>query len=158
MGKKEFKKKYMHPTRRKLAEMVHTGKYDSDTQVGWTPEKVERKTGDIWEDENHQYERKEGYTIKTSKNTEALQAIRDYLEKKSQCKNKDCKTIEKSKADITLLAKTGYCTDCLNVMESEIREAGIWKEYSEYKIWGNMIAEGTIRLDQKKQAHSDMKQ
>ena len=29
----DFKKKYMHPTRRKLADMVLTGEYDSNTQV-----------------------------------------------------------------------------------------------------------------------------
>jgi len=134
MGQKEFKKKFMHPTPRKLAEMVHTGEYETDTKVGWTPKVIDHEIGDVWEDENHKYERKEGYTIKTSKNAEALQAIRDYLEDKAKCKNKDCKQIKKSKADITLIAKTGYCTDCLNVMETEIKAAGIWKEYSEYKI------------------------
>ena len=41
MGK-EFNKKYMHPTRRKLVDMVQTGKYDKNTQllVGLIKEKL----------------------------------------------------------------------------------------------------------------------
>ena len=39
MGK-EFKRKYMHPTRRKLVDMVKTGEYDKNTTIGYT--KVKR--------------------------------------------------------------------------------------------------------------------
>ena len=35
MGK-EFKRKFMHPTRRKLVDMVNTGEYAKNTQVGWS--------------------------------------------------------------------------------------------------------------------------
>ena len=93
MGK-EFKKKYMHPTRRKLVDMVQTGKYDKNTTVGWTKKEEARKVGDVWEDEHNRYEKKEGYTLKTGKNSEALQEIRKYLEEKSKCKNSECKTIK----------------------------------------------------------------
>ena len=41
MGK-EFKKKYMHPTRRKLVDMVETGKYDKNTTIGYTKAKEVR--------------------------------------------------------------------------------------------------------------------
>ena len=59
MGK-DFKKKYMHPTRRKLVDMVQTGKYEKNQTIGWTSKKEERKVGDVWEDEHHRYEKKEG--------------------------------------------------------------------------------------------------
>ena len=38
MGK-EFKRKYMHPTRRKLVDMVKTGEYDKNTTIGYTKQK-----------------------------------------------------------------------------------------------------------------------
>ena len=40
MGK-EFSRKYMHPTRRKLVDMVHTGKYEKNATIGY--DKVEQK-------------------------------------------------------------------------------------------------------------------
>ena len=43
MGK-EFKKKYMHPTRRKLVDMVQTGTYEKNQTVGWEAKKEDRKT------------------------------------------------------------------------------------------------------------------
>ena len=82
MGK-EFKKKYMHPTRRKLVDMVETGTYDKNTTVGYTKKQETRNIGDVWEDEHNKYEKKEGYILKTGKNSEALQEIRKYLEEKS---------------------------------------------------------------------------
>ena len=56
---KEFKKKYMHPTRRKLVDMVlHGAEYETNTTIGWNADKIERKVGDVWEDEYHKYEKK----------------------------------------------------------------------------------------------------
>ena len=86
MGK-EFKKKYMHPTRRKLVDMVETGTYDKNTTVGYTKKQEIRNIGDVWEDEHNRYEKKEGYILKTGKNSEALQEIRDFIKEKSTCKN-----------------------------------------------------------------------
>ena len=47
---KEFKRKFMHPTRRKLADMVRTGEYEKNQSVGWEAKKQTRKVGDVWED------------------------------------------------------------------------------------------------------------
>ena len=111
MGK-EFKKKYMHPTRRKLVDMVQTGKYDKNTTVGWTKKKESHKVGDVWEDEHSKYEQKEGYVLKTGKNSEALQEIRKYLEEKSKCKNSECKTIKKCAKDLKFIQNGGFCMNC----------------------------------------------
>ena len=67
MGK-EFKKKYMHPTRRKLMDMVQTGEYAKNTTIGYDKEDISHNVGDVWEDDNHKFEKKEGYTVKTGKN------------------------------------------------------------------------------------------
>jgi len=155
---KEFKRSYMHPTRRKLADMVKTGNYDKNSQVGWTKPQESRKIGDTWEDEHHKYEKFDGYVLKNSKNSEAFQKIRDYLEEQSTCKNTECKTVRKSEKDTKLIKKSGYCINCLAEIETEIRHAGIWTEYQNYKIWTRMLVHGKIQLEQLKQAHDEAKQ
>ena len=104
MGK-EFKKKYMHPTRRKLVDMVQTGKYEKNTTVGWNAKKEERKVGDVWEDEHHRYEKKEGYTLKPTKTHEQIQEIRKYLEEKSKCKKMNVKQKKLQKKIKSLLKR-----------------------------------------------------
>ena len=99
MGK-EFNKKYMHPTRRKLVDMIYTGEYDKSTQIGYDKVQETRNIGDIWEDEHHRYEKKDGYILKTGKNSEAFSEVRKYLNEKQQCSNKDCKTIKKSSKEV----------------------------------------------------------
>lgn len=155
---KEFQRKFMHPTRRKLVDMVMTGgEYDKNTQVGYTPDVIERKVGDIWEDEHHRYEKKEGYTLKTGKNSEAFNDIRNYLHEQTKCKNIECNRVKKSKTDIKLIQKTGYCIDCLAKIETDIKLQDIWQEYQDYKIYTRMIIEGKIKLEQLKQSLDEVK-
>ena len=156
MGK-EFKRKYMHPTRRKLVDMVKTGEYDKNTTVGWSKAKETRNVGDVWEDEHNRYEQKEGYVLKTGKNSEALQEIRKYLEEKSKCKNSNCKTVKKSEKDLKFISKTGFCLNCTAEREHELRTAGIFQEYQDYKVWSNMIIYGKQKLEQLKQSLTEIK-
>ena len=76
MGK-EFKRKFMHPTRRKLVDMVQSGNYDKNTKIGWDKKSETHEVGDVWEDEHHKYEKKDGYTVKSGKNSEIFQSIRN---------------------------------------------------------------------------------
>ena len=86
MANKEFKRKFMHPTRRKLSDMVRTGgDYEKNTTIGWESKKKDRKVGEVWEDEHNKYEKHDGYTIKTGKNHESMQEIRKYLEDLNKC-------------------------------------------------------------------------
>ena len=148
----------MHSTRRKLVDMVQTGEYQKDAKLGWTVAEKQRKVGDIWEDEFHKYEKKEGYILKTSKNSDAFQEIRDFVKKQSECSNSECKTVKLSVIDKKLVKRTGLCTTCLLEKEHEIRTAGLWSEYENYKIWTRMIVDGKLRLEQIKQAHDELKQ
>jgi len=156
MGK-EFKRKYMHPTRRKLVDMVQTGEYDKNTLVGYTKAKETHKVGDVWEDEHNKYEQKEGYILKTGKNSEALQEIRKYLEEKSKCKNPECKTIKKSEKDLKLITKGGFCINCTAERETKLKTDGVWKEYQDYKVWTNMIVYGKQKLEELKQSIAEVK-
>jgi hypothetical protein len=157
MGK-EFNKKYMHPTRRKLVDMVMTGgEYEKNTTIGYTKAKETHKVGDVWEDENNRYEQKEGYILKTGKNHEALQEIRKYFEEKSQCKNPKCKTTKKSLKDKKFIEKNGYCINCTVDNEHQIRVAGLWSEYESYKVYTRMIVYGKQSLEQLNQSLGEVK-
>lgn len=155
---KKFNRSFMHSSRRKLADMVFTGEYEKDATVGWTADQKEREIGDIWEDEFHKYEKKDGYILKSSKNSDAFQEIRDFVKKQNECKNPECKTAKITAVDKKLIKRTGYCVDCLAEKEHEVRTSGLWSEYENYKIWTRMIIDGKLRLDQIKQAHDDLKQ
>ena len=157
MGK-EFKKKYMHPTRRKLLDMVHTGEYDKNTTIGYDKVEQTRKVGDIWEDEHHKYEKKDGYILKTGKNSEALQEIRKYIEEKSKCKNKNCQTIKITQKDKQFIKQNGYCMNCTIDNEHKIRVEGLWQEYQNYKIWSRMIILGKIKLDSYRQSLDEVRE
>ena len=157
MGK-EFKKKYMHPTRRKLVDMVETGEYDKNTTIGYTKKEESRKVGDVWEDKHNRYEKKEGYVLKTGKNSEAFQEIRKYLEKQSKCNNSDCKTIKKSDKDLKFIKNGGFCMDCTIEREHEIKVAGVWQEYNDYKVWTRMIVYGKTKVEAYKQSIDELKE
>ena len=157
MGK-DFKKKYMHPTRRKLVDMVQTGEYKKNATVGYEAKKETRKIGDVWEDEHNKYEQKEGFILKTGKNSSAFVETRKYLQSLEQCKNSDCKTIKKTKKDKVFIQKGGYCMNCTIDREHEIRTAGVWREYEDYKVWTRMIIFGKTKIDQYRQSLGDLKE
>jgi hypothetical protein len=157
MGK-EFKKKYMHPTRRKLVDMVQTGEYDKNTTIGYDKAEETRKVGDVWEDEHHKYEKKDGFIVKTGKNHEQIQEIRKYLEDKAKCKNPECKTIKKTDKDKQFIEKGGFCLNCTVDREHEIKMAGAWREYEDYKVWTRMIIFGKTKIDQYRQSLGDLKE
>lgn len=157
MGK-EFQKKYMHPTRRKLVDMIKTGEYEKNTQIGYTKASETRNVGDVWEDEHNRYEKKEGYILKTGKNSEVFDEIRKYFEEKSKCKNTECKTIKKSKKDKIFIEKGGYCLNCTIDREHEIKMAGLWIPYEDYKIATRMIIYGKAKLDSYKQSLDELKE
>jgi hypothetical protein len=157
MGK-EFKKKYMHPTRRKLVDMVETGTYDKNTTVGYTKKQEIRNIGDVWEDEHNRYEKKEGYILKTGKNSEALQEIRDFIKEKSTCKNSECKTIKKTEKDIKVIQQNGFCINCTIDREHELRTAGVFQEYQNYKVWTRMLIFGKQKLEELKQSLLDVRE
>jgi len=155
MGK-EFKRKYMHPTRRKLVDMIHDGEYKKNATIGYESKKEVRKVGDVWEDEHNRYEKKEGYILKTGKNHESIQEIRKYLEEKSKCKKYPNKKY--TAKDRQLIQKTGYCLDALVEIEHEIKVKGLFKEYSDYKVFTRMLIFGKAKLDELRQSLADLKE
>lgn len=161
MAKKEFQKKFMHPTRRKLVDMVLTGEYETNPTVGYTGNKVEkdRKVGETWEDKNGSIWEKTNYgKIKKSRLTDTMSEVREYLKKLGTCKSKDCSKKKKyGPTDKKLIRKTGFCSSCLAQKEWEIKKDGLWEEYSKYRMYSNMASHGTDLLEQLNNALDDVK-
>ena len=160
---KEFQKKFMHPTRRKLANMVLTGgDYEKNTQIsfaGADKEKITRKVGERWTDENGKsWEQHEAGKIEVSELTDTMADVRAYLAKLNSCKATDCNTIKLSRADKKLISKTGYCATCLAKKELVVKLDGLWEAYEDYKIYSNIISYGKDVISQFRQAYNDAKQ
>jgi hypothetical protein len=160
---KEFNKKFMHPTRRKLVDMVlHGQEYEKDTFVsfaGTEEVNVTRKVGDRWTDTNgDMWEQKEFGKMKVSDLSDTMQDVRAYLDKLNTCKHLECKTVKIGRVDKKLISKTGYCTKCLAIKEFQIKNDGLWEAYETYKITSNMIGYGLDVVAKFKQAYSDAKQ
>ena len=160
---KEFNKKFMHPTRRKLVDMVLTGgEYEKNTQISFSgadKENIKREVGEKWtDDKGKTWVQYEAGKIETSELSDTMQEVRAYLDKLNSCKAEDCKTIKIGRVDKKLISKTGYCLHCLTLREAEIKYDGLWNEYEDYKIYSNMIAYGNDVVSQFKQAYRDAKQ
>ncbi len=160
---KQFNKKFMHPTRKKLVDMVLTGgEYQKETQIsfaGADKKKVKRKVGERWTDDNGKsWEQHAAGKIEVSELGDIMAETRAYLDKLNSCKAEDCKTIKIGRVDKKLISKTGYCITCLAKREAQIKYDGLWKEYEDYKIYSNMIAYGNDIVSQFKQAYRDAKQ
>lgn len=158
--KKEFNRKYMHPTRRKLAEMVFTGEYELDPKVGYTaPSDTEkREVGEKWTDSSgQQWEMTEWGKSKVSSLTDVMSETRKYLASLTKCKSTDCPKSKYGVTDKKLIQKVGYCTTCLAKYEWEIKKDGLWETYTEFRIYTNMIKEGTATLENMRNALTEIK-
>ena len=159
---KEFKKKFMHPTRRKLVDMVMRGaEYEKEAFISFSDagKKEKRVVGEKWTDSNGEsWQQLEGGKIKVSELGDVMAETRAYLDKLNSCKSDDCKTIKINRVDKKTISKTGYCLDCLVKKEAQIKYDGLWKEYEDYKIYSNMIDHGKDVISQFKQAYKDCKQ
>ena len=158
MAEKKFNKKYMHPTRRKLVNMIQTGEYQKDSQISLSDikETTKREVGDIWEENGVVYEQKSYGKVKQSKLSNELSKVRKYLAEQTKCKGDDSKNKKYSAADKKLINKTGFCATCLAERETQIKVDGLWKEYEDYKIYSNMAAYGTDVLEKWNQALNEV--
>jgi hypothetical protein len=159
---KEFQKKYMHPTRRKLANMVATGgEYEKESFVSFaqTESNRKREIGEVWTDsDGKKWEQKEFGRVRINENSDTFAEVREYLNKLNTCSAKDCNTIKVSQADKKLISKTGYCAKCLAKKELQIKQDGLWEAYTDYRSFQNMIAYGKEVIAQFQQAYKDVKQ
>lgn len=158
-----FKKKFMHPTRRKLVDMVHTGKYDKDTVISQstgTKKSTSREIGDEWEDDKgNVWVQRDGYKIKKSKNTETLRTVRHSIEKSRKCQSDSCKKKGRyGYTDKQLIKDVGFCSDCLVEREHPIRVNGDYEDYTRYRMFCNLYIDGMNFIEKLKNAYDQAKQ
>ena len=115
---KEFNKKFMHPTRRKLVDMVmHGAEYEKESFISFSgadKEIIKRKVGEKWtDDDGKSWEQLEAGKVQTSELGDIMAETRAYLDKLNSCKADDCNTIKIGRIDKKLISKTGYCSTCL---------------------------------------------
>ena len=154
MAEKQFNRKFMHPTRRKLVDMVNTGEYQKDTQISLSDvkETTKREVGDVWEENGVVWEQKSYGKVKQSKASSELAKVRQFVQQLSECKSTTCSKTKYGPTDKKLISKTGFCSSCLAEKEAPIRQDGLWEAYNEYKVYSNMVAYGTDVLQKWNQA------
>ena len=146
---KEFRKDLMHKTRRELVDFVFRGE-DPSKAFGYEKPNphTKREIGEVWEDEIHRYEQKEGFVLKTGKNHDAFQSAREFLREKDNCKNPDCSKEKYGPNDMFLIKQSGLCIDCNVEIDAEATKLGVFEEYKNYRVFGRAIAKAKEAREQ----------
>jgi hypothetical protein len=128
--------------RRKINEVMK--KDEQKIVVGWRPDMVDRKEGDVWEDVNGR-----SWTVKNG--------IRQSVTKLDSAKTPwFCPVCEKSMShrfDMKFWRIRGKCMDCVIKDEMEIRKEGKWEEYEQSVMKANYIAELKDKIAQLQEYH-----
>ena len=112
---------------RKIQKML-AGEFDKSSQVGYTPERIDRKVGDVWtDDEGVKWEQKKGYKIKIS-GLPGVGVLGD------QCK--DCKKgILKKGVHRDTYYRMSRCYHCQINFEVDLKTKKIGETGSKWEFW-----------------------
>lgn len=151
------KNKYIHSSRKKVIDTVFGREDNTKKNFGYEAASVRRKVGDVWEDEYWRYEQMDGYISKTGKNHEVYQEIRKYIRSLEECQNADCKKEKLGPTDKVYIKNTGFCVDCLVLIELEIKKIGVWEDYEKWRMFRKAIDIGKDSIAQITQGIKDLK-
>jgi hypothetical protein len=120
MLKKEFRSRDVQRMRN-----IITKKHGDRTgvQVGYTPEYIERKEGDVWEVDGKQWTIKNGIKQTTTK----LDGIRKRITMPLTCPK--CKQAMTNRLDKVMYPIHSVCFDCTIKHETKLKLAGKFEEY-----------------------------
>ena len=124
MSESVLKKEFREADLQRLRNLVQ-GKIGEKTSVssGYTKDYVDRKEGDIWEEDDRQWTIKNGVKQTISK----LQAVRDVALTPLFCP--DCKALMKHRYDNQFYKIHRHCFDCHVKFETKLKATGQWDEY-----------------------------
>ncbi len=131
------KAKGMHKSRKVIIDTVF-GREDNTQRVfGYEKEgEKKRKVGEVWTDsEGKKWKQENGFKVAVTE----MDDVRRFLEKLTTCHNEQCETKQYSNPDKKLIRKTGYCLDCLQKVERELKNDGTFPFYEDYKITRNKL-------------------
>jgi len=129
-----------------------THKFQTKKTVGFSDaESAAKKSatheiGDIWEEVDPVtgivtiVEQRDGFRIKKSKNSDALQQARDYIRSFPKCRKESCTCLKPHPLDETMRKANGMCFDCTIEMEHELKKEGKYHEYAKEKVRANALA------------------
>jgi ribosomal protein L44E len=119
--KKEFKERDVQRLRN-LVSKNHSDK--TVTQVGYTKEQVDRKEGDVWEENSKTWTIKNGIKMTITK----LDLVKSTLQIPLTCP--ECKrAMNKGRLDKHMYGIHKKCSDCVISHETELKRIGKFEEY-----------------------------
>ena len=111
---------------RKVQQMLK-GEYNYKTQIGYTPNKVDRKIGEIWEDsEGIRWEQKKGYKIKVSK----LPGVGIFGNQCSNCDKRITRGVHRDTYN-----RMGRCYHCQINFEVDLKSKKIGHNGNKWDFW-----------------------
>jgi hypothetical protein len=112
---------------KKIQQMM-IGDFGKKTQVGYTPERVDRKVGDTWEDsEGIKWEQRQGYKIKIS----GLPGVGVLGDQCLDCK----KGIQKKGVHRDTYNRMGRCYHCQLNFEVDLKAKKIGEHGNKWNFW-----------------------
>lgn len=131
--------------RRKINEALK--KDEQRIVVGWRPEFVSRKEGDVWEDNDGRK-----WTIKNG--------IKQTVTKLDSAKNPwfcpECDKAMSHRFDSKFWRLRGKCWSCVLKEETKMRAEGRWEEYEQTRIKQNYIAALKDRIAELQEYHDTL--
>ena len=127
--KREFQKSDVQRCRNLIA-----GQYGNSTQilVGYEKQESFHKEGDVWEEGGKSWTIKNGLRRSIPKLTKAKQ----YCQVPLACPH--CGKAMSSRLDKKMYTIHGVCADCVTRMEDDLKRAGMYRQYENQLILGNV--------------------
>lgn len=129
-----------------------THKFQTKKTIGFSDaehaanQSTRRNIGDIWEETDPVtgivtiIEQRDGFRVRKTKNSAALQQARDYVRSFPNCRKESCTCLKPHPLDETMRKANGMCFDCTIEMEHELKKSGEFKQYAINKIRNNALA------------------
>ena len=104
------------------------------------------EVGDIWEEIDpvsgitYVIEQRDGFRIKKTQNSDALQSVREELRAFPNCRKETCTCLGKHHLDKKMRKIHGMCFDCVIEMEHDLRKSGKYEDYEQSRVKANALA------------------
>ena len=124
-----------------------TKKTTGFSDVAAASKKNERHViGDSWEETDpvsgitHVLVQKDGFRVRKSKNSDALQIVREEQRSFTNCPKETCTCTAPNHLDDKMRKFHAMCFDCVIEMEHQLKKDGTYDEYSKKRITENALA------------------
>lgn len=127
--KKEFNRRDVERVRN-LVRKDYSSK--TRTGVGYETQKEDREEGEVWEESGKKWTIKNGI----KQNVTKLDSARKHIHIPLLCPK--CGKTMDTRLDSKMYRIHGFCFDCTLDMESQLRQAGLFQDYEQRMVKGNI--------------------